>query len=260
MKRSHHLSLLVACWTTSVLVAHGQPLSGGVQAPSNKRLVGATAQANGNPLSSLHAQQGVQDQSASVPESAVAAALTGQVAGVKLTACEGSPGADVYVRLCCRGSITQDKPPLYVVDGIPMKDALSVISPQDIVSIEVVKQVAATTDYDIREANGVVLITTRSATWQQGHTSSQTDAAFGPRHALQLYPNPAASQCLLVHPAATREAIISVYSSLGQRVATVVCAPSSQQTALDLRSLAGGQYLVRYVDAEGTLTVKLYHQ
>lgn len=76
---------------------------------------------------------------------------------------------------------------------------------------------------------------------------------------LQLYPNPAASQCLLVHPAAGRETTVSVYSAMGQRVATVACVPGTQQTALDLHGLAAGHYMVRYVGAEGTLTVQLSH-
>jgi pectin methylesterase-like acyl-CoA thioesterase len=63
---------------------------------------------------------------------------------------------------------------------------------------------------------------------------------------LQLYPNPTATQSLLVHPAAAPDARVTVYSALGQVVATVPCAPGSQQTLLNLERLAAGHYLVRY--------------
>lgn len=63
---------------------------------------------------------------------------------------------------------------------------------------------------------------------------------------LQLYPNPTATQSLLVHPAAARDASVTVYSALGQVVATVPCVAGSQQTLLNLERLAAGHYLVRY--------------
>ena len=73
-------------------------------------------------------------------------------------------------------------------------------------------------------------------------TSSRNAAAS----LLQLYPNPTATQSRLVHPAAVRDACVTVYSSLGQAVATVPCVAGSQQTLLNLEHLAIGHYLVRY--------------
>jgi pectinesterase len=74
---------------------------------------------------------------------------------------------------------------------------------------------------------------------------------------LQLYPNPTATQCLLVHPAAPHEASVTVYSTLGQRVATVPCAAGSQQTLLNLENLAAGRYLVRYSDGRQQAALSL---
>ncbi|MDB5233306.1 MAG: C-terminal target protein [Hymenobacter sp.] len=74
---------------------------------------------------------------------------------------------------------------------------------------------------------------------------------------LQLYPNPATAQCLLVHPVATREASITVYSALGQRVATVTCAPGTQQTTLNLNGLATGSYLLRFTSGSEQFSLSL---
>ena len=75
---------------------------------------------------------------------------------------EGTPGnANVQVRVRGGGSITQDNSPLYVVDGMQIENALSVISPQDIASVDVLKDASATAIYGARGANGVVIITTK---------------------------------------------------------------------------------------------------
>lgn len=66
------------------------------------------------------------------------------------------------------GSITQDNSPLYIVDGFPM-DRISDISPNDIESIDILKDAASTAIYGARGANGVVIITTKSA--QAGKTT-----------------------------------------------------------------------------------------
>jgi TonB-linked SusC/RagA family outer membrane protein len=108
-------------------------------------------------VSSINAQQ-IKD----VPVNSAAEALTGRLAGVQLTSSEGTPGADVRIRVRGGGSITQDNSPLYVVDGVQLENALSVISPQDIQSVDVLKDAAATAIYGARGANGVVIITTKN--------------------------------------------------------------------------------------------------
>jgi TonB-linked SusC/RagA family outer membrane protein len=97
-----------------------------------------------------------------VPLSSAAEALQGRLAGVQVTASEGAPGADIIVRVRGGGSITQDNSPLYIVDGVVVENALSVIAPQDIANIDVLKDASSTAIYGARAANGVVIITTKS--------------------------------------------------------------------------------------------------
>src|SRR5690606_26561123 len=96
-----------------------------------------------------------------IPLSSAAEALTGRLAGVSVTTTEGAPGADVMIRVRGGGSITQDNSPLYIVDGIQVENALSILSPQEIQSIDVLKDASATAIYGARGANGVIIITTK---------------------------------------------------------------------------------------------------
>lgn len=109
-----------------------------------------------NPVSSVSSKQ-LKD----IPINSASEALTGRLAGVQITTTEGSPNADVQIRVRGGGSITQDNNPIYVVDGIQVENALSVLSPQDIESIDVLKDASATAIYGARGANGVVIITTK---------------------------------------------------------------------------------------------------
>ncbi len=97
-----------------------------------------------------------------VPINSAAEALNGRLAGVTATTSEGSPDAEVRVRVRGGMSITNDNSPLYVVDGVQVENALNVISPQDIQTIDVLKDAAATAIYGARGANGVIVITTKS--------------------------------------------------------------------------------------------------
>jgi TonB-dependent starch-binding outer membrane protein SusC len=97
-----------------------------------------------------------------IPLSSAAEALQGRLAGVQVTASEGAPGAEIIVRVRGGGSITQDNSPLYIVDGVQVERALDVVSPQDIASIDVLKDASTTAIYGARAANGVVIITTKS--------------------------------------------------------------------------------------------------
>lgn len=101
-------------------------------------------------------------QMADVPLNSAAEALAGRLAGVQVTASEGSPNASIRIRVRGGGSITQDNSPLYVIDGVQVEDGISTLSPQDIESIDVLKDAASTAIYGARGANGVVLITTKS--------------------------------------------------------------------------------------------------
>ena len=109
-------------------------------------------------------------------------ALQGRVAGVQVTQNSGQPGGAASIRIRGANSITGSSEPLYVIDGIPFQgdgvtvagfdwaggangqnrvNPLSTINPNDIVSIEVLKDASASAIYGARAANGVVLITTK---------------------------------------------------------------------------------------------------
>ncbi len=96
-----------------------------------------------------------------IPVNSAAEALSGRLAGVQLNTTEGKPGAELTIRVRGGGSITQDNTPLYIIDGIQVENALSVISPQDIESVDVLKYASATAIYGARGSNGVVIITTK---------------------------------------------------------------------------------------------------
>ncbi|MDB5190497.1 MAG: TonB-dependent receptor [Segetibacter sp.] len=96
-----------------------------------------------------------------IPITNAAEALTGRLAGVQVTTSEGAPGADVTIRVRGGGSITQDNSPIYIVDGVQVENALQFISPQDIASVDVLKDASTTAIYGARGANGVVIITTK---------------------------------------------------------------------------------------------------
>ena len=96
------------------------------------------------------------------PVSNMAQALTGRMPGVQITTTDGSPDADVKIRVRGGGSVTQDNSPLYIVDGFPV-ERISDISVNDIQSIDVLKDASSAAIYGARGANGVIIITTKSA-------------------------------------------------------------------------------------------------
>lgn len=97
-----------------------------------------------------------------IPINSAAEALNGRLAGVTATTAEGSPDAEVRIRVRGGMSITGDNSPLYIVDGVQVENGLTAISPQDIQSIDVLKDASTTAIYGARGANGVIVITTKS--------------------------------------------------------------------------------------------------
>lgn len=95
------------------------------------------------------------------PISNVGEALTGRIAGVRVTSSEGSPDSDISIRIRGGGSLTQDASPLIIVDGFPV-NSLNDISPADIENITVLKDASSTAIYGSRGAYGVILVTTKS--------------------------------------------------------------------------------------------------
>ena len=108
-----------------------------------------------------------------------AEALNGRLAGVTATTSEGSPDATIRVRVRGGISITQNNDPLYIVDGVQVENALNVIAPGDIQSIDVLKDAAATAIYGARGANGVFVITTKAG--RPGRTIVTYDGFVGIR-------------------------------------------------------------------------------
>ncbi len=100
------------------------------------------------------------DQLKDIPVTSAAEALQGKLSGVQVTTTEGSPDADVKIRVRGGTSLTQSSDPLYIVDGFPVS-SISDIAPSDIASMDVLKDAAATAIYGAQGANGVIIITTK---------------------------------------------------------------------------------------------------
>ena len=101
--------------------------------------------------------------------------LQGRMPGVMVTSSSGNPGSSVNIRIRGIGSLSASNQPLYVIDGVPVANhdasvydlgenmnPLSELNPNDIASIEVLKDAAAAAIYGSRATNGVVLVTTKS--------------------------------------------------------------------------------------------------
>ncbi|MBN2818758.1 MAG: SusC/RagA family TonB-linked outer membrane protein, partial [Bacteroidales bacterium] len=108
--------------------------------------------------------------------SSVAEALTGRMAGVQVTSTEGSPDAEINIRVRGGGSLTQDSSPLIIVDGFPV-NSMNDVSPTDIENITVLKDASSTAIYGSRGANGVVIITTK--TGKEGKITASFNMFYG---------------------------------------------------------------------------------
>ncbi|MDB5262710.1 MAG: TonB-dependent receptor plug [Adhaeribacter sp.] len=133
-----------------------------------------------------------------VATSSFTSAIQGKVPGVQISQTSGAPGGSSSVRIRGVGS-TGNNQPLYVIDGMPLGggsmsiggssdriDGLSVVNPNDIESIEVLKDAAAAAIYGARAANGVILITTKRG--KEGQAKVTFDAYTGVQ---QLWQKPA---------------------------------------------------------------------
>ncbi len=102
-------------------------------------------------------------QIAEVPTFNAIKAIQGRVAGVDITNSGFKPGDGISIRIRGVRSISATNDPLYVVDGVPIAGGIGDFNPEDIVSVDILKDAAATAVYGSRGANGVVLITTKGA-------------------------------------------------------------------------------------------------
>ena len=105
------------------------------------------------------------------PASSVDQLLEGKIPGLQVITSSGQPGAGAQITIRGQGTINSDGNPLVVVDGIEFGDAgnLKQINPDDIATIDVLKDASATAIYGSRGANGVILITTKRGVPGQAH-------------------------------------------------------------------------------------------
>ncbi|MBN1184283.1 MAG: TonB-dependent receptor, partial [Bacteroidales bacterium] len=125
-----------------------------------KSLTGAVASVRGDALKDI-------------PVTSASQAIAGRMPGVQVTRTEGSPDADIKIRIRGGGSITQDNSPLFIVDGFPV-DNINDIAVNDIESIDVLKDASSTAIYGSRGANGVIIVTTKSGVKGKGKISYNT--------------------------------------------------------------------------------------
>jgi TonB-linked SusC/RagA family outer membrane protein len=126
-------------------------------------------------------------------------ALSGRTAGVVINAADNAPGAGMTIQIRGANSISASSAPLYVIDGFPVEGAfssgsnqsltasspLSNIDPNDIESIDILKDASATAVYGARGANGVVIITTKSG--RDGKTKVSFNANYGVQNMIDKY-------------------------------------------------------------------------
>jgi TonB-linked SusC/RagA family outer membrane protein len=117
------------------------------------------------------------------PSTSLNQALSGRMAGVQVNTNSGRPGGRANIRIRGFSSINSSNNPLYVVDGVMLpqgnqaqfSSAIDYISPDDIVSVEVLKDASSTAIYGARGANGVILITTKKGKAGQSQVTYSTD-------------------------------------------------------------------------------------
>ena len=117
------------------------------------------------------------DQLLKAPVAGIDQALQGRAAGVTVTTGSGQPGEAATIRIRGIGSAIGGNDPLYVVDGVITDNDISFLSPNDIQSMEILKDASATAIYGSRGANGVILIETKSG--GDGKINITFDAYWG---------------------------------------------------------------------------------
>ena len=124
---------------------------------------------------------------ASIPVTNPAQAMVGQIAGVRFQQASGEPGSTPYIRIRGNGSLTSSNSPLFVIDGYPTDDAniFNSILPNDIESIDVLKDAASAAIYGSRAGNGVILVTTKSG--KLGKTKFTFDSTSGVQQVVKRY-------------------------------------------------------------------------
>ena len=117
------------------------------------------------------------------PITQISDAIQGRISGVQVMS-SGNPGGDIKIRVRGSSSINKSNEPLYVVDGIVRESGLEGINPEDIQSLQVLKDASSTAIYGSRGANGVVLVQTKSG--KNGQTQVVFDGSIGISNAYHI--------------------------------------------------------------------------
>lgn len=136
-----------------------------------------------------------------VPSSNISQALQGRLPGVELSQTSSQPGAALQIRIRGSRSLTASNDPLVVLDGIPFAGSIGDINPNDIKSLEILKDASATAIYGSRGANGVILVTTNKG--QVGQKAQVSYNGFaGPKTLFARYPMMTGSEFVALRKAA----------------------------------------------------------
>jgi TonB-dependent starch-binding outer membrane protein SusC len=121
------------------------------------------------------------------PAASLNQALAGRITGANVSVNSGRPGGRANIRIRGNTSVSVTNNPLYVIDGVILNvtnltngsTPIDYINPNDIASIEVLKDASATAIYGARGANGVIMVTTKRGSQDGGHINYDTDFSVG---------------------------------------------------------------------------------
>ena len=132
---------------------------------------------------------------AGAPVNSIGDALKGRVGGVRVSSADNQPGSDPVFLIRGGSSINQSNAPIIIIDGVNRE--MTGLNPNDIESIDVLKDASATAIYGSRGANGVVMVTTRQA--KEGRTEINLDYSFGIQQSAKTFDMLNASQYAALH-------------------------------------------------------------
>ena len=147
-----------------------------------------------------------------IPAASVDQALQGKIAGVYVLPNSGKPGAGTTIRIRGTGTLNNANP-LYVVDGMLLDD-ISFVNPQDVESIEVLKDASATAIYGNRGANGVIIITTKRG--KSGEARISVSTYYGTQSVTRQIPMANAAQFGQLYNELTNSTYFADPAALGE--------------------------------------------
>lgn len=153
-----------------------------------------------------------------IPATSINQAIQGKMAGVQVSMGDPRPGGSTSIKVRGSNSLQYGTSPIYVVDGLILDGGFDLINPNDIESVDVLKDASATALYGSKGANGVVLITTKRGKSENGRVSydawfgsqqmSKRIKTLGSRDLYQLREDAAANLLVTSNPTKSRDAIL----------------------------------------------------